>query len=315
MAEARRIGDVMRAWKFALVLAGAVQIPSASQSADPAPWVRTWAAVPVQIAPDQASPPLLPNADVTFRMIAHASAPGSLLRLRLSNEMGASPLALGSVHVAIAGKDKTILPGSDRIVTFNGIERPVIPAGAPIVSDPVKLAVPAMGDIVVSIHVPGDARGLTVHMGAHATTQIVAGDKTAAPALAGSMTTTMRYLLTGVDVLAGPGSSTIVAFGDSITDGTKSTDDANLRWPDLLSVRLAAKGRPSLTRAPVTMRKTAMLPAVRSMTGSGHREISTELSISTVRSPILPIPPRSIPGTTAVISCIRTMPVIAEWPT
>jgi lysophospholipase L1-like esterase len=197
----------------------------------------------VQTAPDQQSAPQLPTADVTFRMTAHASAPGSLVRLRLSNEMGVTPLALGSVHVAIAGKDRKIVPGSDRVVTFDGVERAVIAAGAPIVSDPVKLAVPALADVVVSIHVPGDARGLTVHTGARAITQIVAGDKTAAPALAGSTTTTMRYLLTGIDVLAGPGSGTIVAFGDSITDGAKSTDDANLRWPDLLSARLAARGR------------------------------------------------------------------------
>ena len=34
----------------------------------------------------------------------------------------------------------------------------------------------------------------------------------------------------------------VVAFGDSITDGTRSTPDTNNRWPDHLARRLLAQG-------------------------------------------------------------------------
>ncbi len=233
----------MKAWKLAVALAWLSLPPSASQPAKPLVWVRTWAAVPVQTVPDQSGPQKLPASDVTFRMIAHVSAAGSEARLRLSNEMGSVALALGAVHVSLAGKDGVILMGSDRTVTFGGLERPVIPAGAPILSDPIALATPPLSEVVVSIHVPGDTSGLTVHLGGHATTQLVAGDQTAAHVLYKPMTTTMRYILTGIDIIGATDSATIVTLGDSITDGGKSTDDANASWPDVLAARLKAQGR------------------------------------------------------------------------
>ncbi len=48
--------------------------------------------------------------------------------------------------------------------------------------------------------------------------------------------------LKGVDVeLAEKDAGSIVAFGDSITDGALSTRDANARWPDVLAARLRAE--------------------------------------------------------------------------
>jgi len=37
----------------------------------------------------------------------------------------------------------------------------------------------------------------------------------------------------------------VVAFGDSITDGARSTIDTNRRWPDVLADRLLARQRGS----------------------------------------------------------------------
>jgi lysophospholipase L1-like esterase len=46
-------------------------------------------------------------------------------------------------------------------------------------------------------------------------------------------------LLTGVDVAVSEPTNVVLTLGDSITDGTSSTPDANRRWPDRLAERLA----------------------------------------------------------------------------
>jgi lysophospholipase L1-like esterase len=228
----------MREWKIAIGAAVLIFLASAADAATDL-WVRSWAAAPVQADSSPAGTRLL--ADVTFRTVARVSAGGSMLRIRLSNEMSNADLQLGAVHVALAGADGVVVAGSDRVVTFAGVERPLMSAGSPIVSDPVTLSVPAFGDVVVSIHVPGDASALTVHLGALATTRIARGDQTGAATIDGGMTSIKRHLLTGIDVFGDTAKGTIVALGDSITDGAKSTMDGNARWPDVLAARLRAR--------------------------------------------------------------------------
>ena len=206
------------------------------------PWVRTWDAVPVEIPSAWPGHPILPMSDVTFRMVARLSAGGSSVRLRLSNEQSDAPLAIGAVHVAVAGPDGQPQPGTDRIVTFAGSRSPTIPPFAPLMSDPVALPVPALRKLVVSIHVPGEATRATIHSLGVSTTTIVPGDQTAAVSLTGGRQATERYILSGIDVSGGPATSTIVTFGDSITDGALSTKDQNQRWPDILAERLKKAG-------------------------------------------------------------------------
>ncbi|MEO8375814.1 MAG: SGNH/GDSL hydrolase family protein, partial [Sphingomonas bacterium] len=188
------------------------------------------------------------TSDVTFRMVARLSAGGTSIRLRLSNEISTDPLRLGAVRVALAGDDGAIVPGSDQAVTFEGSTAPVIPAGAPLLSDTVALKVPPLAHVVVSIYVPGSAEHLTGHPLGVATTRIASGDQTAAAEITGA-TTTMRYILSGIDISGGTATSTIVTFGDSITDGALSTDNANHRWPDILAERLRAAGKTSFAVA------------------------------------------------------------------
>lgn len=219
-------------------------------------WTRSWQAVPMEmpaprpapvVQPGQPAPPppppALPSADATFRMVARLSAGGTTLRLRLSNEMGAVPLPIGAVHVALAGDDGAIVAGTDRTVTFNDNAAPVIPAGAPLVSDPIALKVAPLAKVVVSIHVPGDTTRLTVHPLGSATALIVPGNQVAAPRLAPGATSSMRFILSGVDVAGGPATATIVTIGDSITDGAASTGNTDRRWPDILAERLVKAGR------------------------------------------------------------------------
>ena len=112
--------------------------------------------------------------------------------------------------------------------------------GAVLLSDPVNLVVPRLGDLAISVYVPGDSGRASQHSQALHTTYIADGDTTGKMDMSGAMTTRAWYWISSVDVMAPADAGAIVAFGDSITDGTTSTVDANRSWPTLLSERLAA---------------------------------------------------------------------------
>jgi lysophospholipase L1-like esterase len=246
---------------LALAATCAALLPITAHAAPGQTWVRSWEAAPLEVSmPHPTPPPAAPDAaaaaapvapltsDVTFRMVTRLSAGGSAIRLRLSNEISTDPLRLGAVHVALAGDDGAIVAGSDQVVTFEGSTAPVIPAGAPLLSDTVALKVPPLAHVVVSIYAPGSTEHLTGHQLGVATTRIGSGDQTAAPDITGT-TSKMRYVLSGIDVSGGPATATIVTFGDSITDGALSTDNADHRWPDILAERLRAAGKTSFAVA------------------------------------------------------------------
>lgn len=230
----------MRHSKACLFLSAVAMISVPALAAGP--WLRTWEAPPSDEQRSWPGHPVVAMSDVTFRTTARISAGGTGLRLRLSNELHDAALPIGSVHVALAGPNGAPQPGTDRVVTFAGLPSPTIPAFAPLVSDPVGLSVPPLSKLVVSIHVPGDATRATLHELGVETTQVVPGDQTAAATLSGGRTTTQRFILSGIDVTGGSAAGTIVALGDSITDGALSTDNQDHRWPDILAERLHAAG-------------------------------------------------------------------------
>ncbi len=182
----------------------------------------------------------------TLREIVHSSIASDTIRVRLSNAYGKQTLELGAAHVALRDKGSSIAAGSDHALTFSGRPAVSIPPDGFVLSDPVKLAVPAGGDLAISIFLPHAAAGAGIHYGAQQTSYIGPGDLTAAAELSEPATITSWVFLSGVDVLAADAASTLVAFGDSITDGARSTVDANHRWPDILSERLRARrgGKP-----------------------------------------------------------------------
>jgi lysophospholipase L1-like esterase len=172
-------------------------------------------------------------------MIARTSIGGNRLRVELSNAFGATPLAVGAAHIAIRAKDSAIVPGSDRALTFNGKPATTIPAGAMMVSDPVDLEVSKLTDLAVSVYVPGDTGPASNHaLGLHTTYISKDGDFTAQPDLEGATTSQSWYWLSAIDVFAPPAAETVVAFGDSITDGATSTPNTDRSWPSILAQRL-----------------------------------------------------------------------------
>lgn len=233
--------------------------PTASSAAACAPhWVGSWSASPSDAT--TLSPTLV---DQTLRMIVAPHLGGTILRVHLSNQFGALPVTLGPVAVGVQSSGASLVPGSDRLVTFNGQTSVTIPAGGDVVSDPITLTFSAFQDLSVSI-----ATGLVVSATEHHFTRqtsylsgLLSGNQTAdtsGSAFTQSTTgaaSTGWYFLDGVDVFA-PGSvGAVVAFGDSITDGYQgtggssntedlSTIDTNGRWPDDLARRLIAANVP-----------------------------------------------------------------------
>ncbi len=174
----------------------------------------------------------------TLRQIVHTSVGGDRVRVRLST-FGASALVIGAAHIALRGAGAAIVPGSDRTLTFGGQPSITIPPGALVLSDPVDLDVPALGDLAVSIFVPGSTGPATWHFEALQTSYISPpGDFTASAVMPVDSTTQGWFWLAGVEVMASKQTGAIVTFGDSITDGTRSTPDMNNRWPDRLARRL-----------------------------------------------------------------------------
>ena len=201
-----------------------------------ADWVGTWASVPT--ATPASSTPVVDNE--TVRQIVHTSVGGSELRLRLTNEFGAAPLRIGDVHVARRAAGTTIDPRTDRQVTFAGSPTVTIPAGAPMLSDPIRLALPPRTDLVVSIYLPARTPVTTLHGFAYQENVIAAGNVADDRTVTATRTVTQWFFLSGVSVRGH--AQSVVALGDSITNGFETDINANHRWPDLFAARARGTG-------------------------------------------------------------------------
>jgi lysophospholipase L1-like esterase len=204
-------------------------------------------------APLPPTPPLLDNpgdvpldsavtdlADVTVRQVVRVSAGGQRIRLRFSNEGGTDPLVLGSVHVGEAAADGSIVSGSDHAVTFAGQLAVVIPAGAPLLSDPIDVATKSLKKLYISIYIPGPVAARAPRT----LFQYVAGspgDFSGSTQLPKVRLMRLPVFVTLVEVQPAKATSVVVALGDSITEGALSTANAFRSWPDRLAERLSER--------------------------------------------------------------------------
>jgi lysophospholipase L1-like esterase len=178
-------------------------------------------------------------ANVTIRQLARVSVAGKRIRLRVSNESSPELLALGAVHVGIAAPDGGVVAGTDRVVTFSRHKSVLVPASAPLLSDPIDLPVKALDRLAISFYVPG-----SVPRTGHTLMHYLAGetgDHTGAAQLPHQQLARVTALATEVDVDAASATGAVVALGDSITDGATSTINAFRSWPDRLAERLGGR--------------------------------------------------------------------------
>jgi lysophospholipase L1-like esterase len=230
------------------VLVCALALAASHAQAAGAKWIGSWAASPAMPITAPANNQARGTAtfnNQTITQVVRLSAGGPRLRIRLSNEYGPKPLQIGAVRVALLGADGAVVAGSERTVSFSGAATALIPAGAPMLSDAVALPTKPLARLRVSLYLPADTNGCTCHMTGMDLISIAPGDVTGAPPAPAKGAGDYRAFLTEVDVeVAGPSGPVIATFGDSITDGYRSTDDANHRWPDRLAERLDAGKKP-----------------------------------------------------------------------
>jgi lysophospholipase L1-like esterase len=195
-------------------------------------WVGTWTA-----SPQAASSPLQINGQ-TLRQIVHTSIGGDSARIRLSNVYGTEDVIVGAARVAVSAGGAAIVGGTDRVLRFGGSPTITISAGTLVVSDPVRLDVPALGDLAVSIYLPGNVTASTRHnIGLQTNYVSTPGDFTGATDFTGTTTQSFHFL-TAVEVQSRKSAGAVVTLGESVTDGVGSTPDANLRWTNVLAERL-----------------------------------------------------------------------------
>jgi lysophospholipase L1-like esterase len=231
---------LLRSCVLAIVVATALAgTGAAAQASDRDRFVGTWETA-VQL-PQSATG----LTDQTERAMIHATIGGRAVRVRLSNVFGTGPVTFSDVAVAARAAGAAVVAGSSRRLTFGGRRAVTIGAGQQVVSDPVRFRVRPEEDLAISLAAKGSTGPATLHSLAVATSYVTAADTGdhAADVTGAAFTTTIASWLfvDGMDVVPTDESASIVAFGDSITDGFRSTFDANRRWPDDLARRLLAR--------------------------------------------------------------------------
>ncbi|WP_280217315.1 GDSL-type esterase/lipase family protein [Nocardia neocaledoniensis] len=222
-------------------------------------WVGTWAASPSHAGNllNGDLGPFVSVAEQTYRLIITPHRGGDIVRLHLSNRFGSQPVTFAQVSIAHQDHGAVISSDTLREVTFSG--RPSVTAepGTDVVSDPVRLSFQAFQNLAISMYVPHLLTDPTQHASADATSyyshpgagnHVRDTDATALP-----NTTTNMPFLSSLDVQAPAGVTTLVALGDSLTDGAyigangisdRAGNDRNIRYPDFLQHRLDQANRP-----------------------------------------------------------------------
>ena len=240
-----------------------IALPHAAVAQSGEHWVASWVASahgPYPVGNPSAQPdqkfafpsPAAGANDQTFRLIVRPGLWGRQMRLRLTNVFGTKPVTFEGVHVGLQMGGPALVKGTNRAVSFGGKDSVTVAPGTSVWSDPVGLpfvrdasAAELMGrKLAVSFHVAGESGPMTWHAKALQTSYVSSpgsGSKGAAEDEAAfPYSTASWFFLDAVEMLAPADSFAIVAFGDSITDGTASTMNGDDRWPDVLSRRLQA---------------------------------------------------------------------------
>ncbi len=251
-------------WHGMIVAALAIAASTAAAAAPiAAPWVESWGTAlplgPVPPPPAFARPPagakqpappspVLPYpatlVDQTVRMTMRTSVGGRQVRLTFRNAGGGPVVVLDAVHAALSRGGDAIDLASDRTVTFGGSQMLTLFPGDTAISDPVPLAVPALADVAVSIHVRDATPTNTVHSIGLNPGVIAQGNVVGAASLPGATPVRSYFWLSGLSVPASAeATGAIATLGDSITDGYAVTPGSHGDWPALLAARLHAEGQ------------------------------------------------------------------------
>src|SRR5690554_5507921 len=222
-----------------LMIAAALAVLASPAQAE---WVASWAASPH--APLGTEGPFAAASydNVTISQILRISEGGDKVRIRLSNRYGSAPLEIGAARVVQIDDAGQEIAATSRMLTFGGEPGGVIPRGAPFVSDAVEVGLPDLARLKVELYLPSDTGPCTCHLTGLDELAVSPPGNHVGKAFEPVSRAQHRAFLAAVEVDSADALGTIVAFGDSITDGVGSTSGTNRRWPDVLANRLQDAG-------------------------------------------------------------------------
>lgn len=235
----------MRSAKFTLAIVAihAALLPIQAFAADNGRWVASWASSPslptAKLPFDFWQP--APDVQGTIRYHLRLSAGGTKVQVRLSGETQLRDVTIGSATIALADAQGRVDAATIRPLTFSGARSVRLPMGAPLLSDPIALTVKAGSVAIVSVYLPAEVT-LPQSDPNHVAEWAAGADQTASVTLANTTSVSAREIVSSVLVQSDQKARTIVAFGDSITDGFGAKDPLLRGWPGQLARMLTEKG-------------------------------------------------------------------------
>ena len=204
-------------------------------------WVGTWATAP-QTVVRSFMPYNNCMTNRSVRQVVKVSIGGDVIRLKLSNIYSMQPIEIRSIYIAHAKDSSDIDAKTAQYFKFGNSYKTVIPAGKQIVSDALKFNLRNLERVAITINYTSAPEVPTVHMGSRTTSYIMKGVTNAHSNFAKAFRENHWYNISGIDVYTMSNNmSAIAIIGNSITDGKCSTDNAQNRWPDVMSEMLQLK--------------------------------------------------------------------------
>ena len=204
-------------------------------------WVGTWATAP-QTVVKSFMPYNNCMTNRSVRQVVKVSIGGGVIRLKLSNIYSMQPVEIRSIYIAHAKDSSDIDAKTAQYFKFGNSYKTVIPAGKQIVSDALKFNLRNLERVAITINYTSAPEIPTVHMGSRTTSYIMKGVTNAHSNFAKAFRENHWYNISGIDVYTMSNNmSAIAIIGNSITDGKCSTDNAQNRWPDVMSEMLQLK--------------------------------------------------------------------------
>ena len=204
-------------------------------------WVGTWATAP-QTVVKSFMPYNNCMTNRSVRQVVKVSIGGDVIRLKLSNIYSMQPVEIRSIYIAHAKDSSDIDAKTAQYFKFGNSYKTVIPAGKQIVSDALKFNLRNLERVAITINYTSAPEVPTVHMGSRTTSYIMKGVTNAHSNFAKAFRENHWYNISGIDVYTMSNNmSAIAIIGNSITDGKCSTDNAQNRWPDVMSEMLQLK--------------------------------------------------------------------------
>ena len=204
-------------------------------------WVGTWATAP-QTVVKSFMPYNNCMTNRSVRQVVKVSIGGDVIRLKLSNIYSMQPVEIRSIYIAHAKDSFSIDAKTAQYFKFGNSYKTVIPAGRQIVSDALKFKLRNLERVAITINYTSAPEIPTVHMGSRTTSYIMKGVTNAHSNFEKAFRENHWYNISGIDVYTmNNNMSAIAIIGNSITDGKCSTDNAQNRWPDVMSEMLQLK--------------------------------------------------------------------------